>query len=75
MTYDEVRVPISASKMMAYLVEGGLIRRTRAGDLDWLSICTVNSSIAVASALRFNQLMSRGADKRVLAYQLDSFPQ
>lgn len=74
MAYGEVRVPISVSKVMAYLVEGGLIRRTRAGDLDWLSICTINSSIAVTSALRFKLSMSCGGDKRLLAYQLDSFP-
>jgi len=52
MAYSEMRVPISASNLRAYLVEGGLIRRTRAGDLDWLSIGTVNSPIAVTSSLR-----------------------
>jgi len=50
MAFGEVRVPISASKVVAYLVGGGLIWGTRAGNLD-CSICTVNSSIAVTSAL------------------------
>jgi len=41
---------VQAEETEAYLVEGSLIRGTRAGDLDRLSIRTINGSIAVTSS-------------------------